>query len=43
MDEVTQVWNRTKINCRLGCDTHKIVRANRVESAQKNYEKEEKI
>jgi hypothetical protein len=33
MDELTkvkQVWNRTKIKCRLECDTHKIVRANRV-------------
>jgi hypothetical protein len=33
MDELTkvwQVWNRTKIKCRLECDTHKNVRANRV-------------
>jgi hypothetical protein len=41
MDELTkmwQVWNKMKIN-RLECDTHKYVRANRVETAQKNNEK----
>jgi hypothetical protein len=39
MDELTkvwQVWNRTKINCRLECDKHKNVRANRVETGKKN-------
>jgi hypothetical protein len=37
MDELTkvwQVWNRTKIRCRLECDTHKNVRANRVKKAK---------
>jgi hypothetical protein len=47
---VWQVWNRTKIKCRLECDTHKNVRANRIKitktktcagvgTAQKNNEK----
>jgi hypothetical protein len=42
MDDLTkvwQVWNRTKINCRLECDTHENVRANRAETAQENNEK----
>jgi hypothetical protein len=30
LTKVWQVWNRTKIKCRLECDTHKNVRANRV-------------
>jgi hypothetical protein len=43
MDElmkVWQVWNRTKINCGLECDTHTNVRANRVKTAQENNEVE---
>jgi hypothetical protein len=36
---VWQVWNRTIINCRLECDKHENVRANRVETAQENNEK----
>jgi hypothetical protein len=42
MDKLTkvwQVWNRTKIKHRLECDTHKKIRANRVETAQENNEK----
>ncbi len=38
LTKVWQVWNRTKIN-RVECDTHKNVRANRVETVQTNYEK----
>jgi hypothetical protein len=36
--KVWQVWNRTKI-IRVECYTHKNVRANRVETVQKNNEK----
>jgi hypothetical protein len=36
--EMWQVWKRMKIN-RLECDTHKNVKANRVEIAQKKNEK----
>jgi hypothetical protein len=38
LTKVWQVWNRTKIN-RAEFNTHKKVRANRVETVPKNYEK----
>jgi hypothetical protein len=40
--KVRQVWNNTKIN-RVECDTHKNVRANWVETVQKNKEETKSI